>query len=199
MKISISQFAFWSEMKKRISKNVFLFLNLIKALKKEKRKKKFLLTLFWFKTSFKKLKSEFSNSSFDFKSENEFQKVLSFFNFVYEIEKWKMKNFQLRFVFKSINKLYFRYTDCESVGRKGHSIFVLKWNWILSFFRFSFSLSNWKLNFKSKFWFSIKIKKLISVCFFRNFFCAKALLWSFTPPNLHLKTDPFLYFQFLKK
>ena len=62
-------------------------------MKKEKRKKKLLLTLFWFKTSFKKLKSEFSNSFFDFKSENEFQKVLSFFNFVYEIEKWKMEKF----------------------------------------------------------------------------------------------------------
>ena len=32
-------------------------------------------------------KSKFSNSLFDFKSKNEFQKVLSFFNFAYETEK----------------------------------------------------------------------------------------------------------------
>ena len=37
MKISFLLFAFWSEMKKRISKNIFDFSNLIKALKKKKR------------------------------------------------------------------------------------------------------------------------------------------------------------------
>ena len=45
------------------------------------------MNLFSFKTNFKKQKSKFSNSFFDFKPKNEFQKVLSFFNFVYEIEK----------------------------------------------------------------------------------------------------------------
>ena len=96
-------------MKKRISKNIFHFLNLIKALKKKKRKIKKEKTLFWFKTSFKKQKSKFSNSLFDFKSKNEFQKVLLFFNFGYEIKKWKI--FKIRLVFKSKNELYFRYTD----------------------------------------------------------------------------------------
>ena len=74
-------------MKKRIPKNIFHFSKLIKALKKEKREKNFFLTLFSFKTNFKKQKSKFSNSFFDFKSKNKFQKFLSFFNFVYEIEK----------------------------------------------------------------------------------------------------------------
>ena len=74
-------------MKKRIPKNIFHFSKLIKALKKEKREKNFFLTLFSFKTNFKKQKSKFSNSFFDFKSKNEFQRVLSFFNFDYEIEK----------------------------------------------------------------------------------------------------------------
>ena len=37
------------------------------------------------KTNFKKQKSKFWNSFFDFKSKNEFQKVLSFFNFCYQI------------------------------------------------------------------------------------------------------------------
>ena len=69
----------------------------------------------------------------------------------------------------------------ESVGRKGHSIFVLKWNRNLSFFRFSFSLSNWKTNFKSQFWFSIKIEKWISVRFFTKFFlCPNTPLISHT-------------------
>ena len=80
-------------MKKRFSKNIFHFSNLINALKKETRKKNnfFFLNLFWFKTNFKKQKSKFSDSFFYFKSKNEFQKVLSFFNFCYEIEKWKIK------------------------------------------------------------------------------------------------------------
>ena len=79
---------FWFEMKKRISKNIFHFSNLIIE-----------LNLFWFKTDFKKQKSKFSNSFFDLKSKNKFQKILSFFNFCFEIEKWKMKNFQNSFCF----------------------------------------------------------------------------------------------------
>ena len=80
------------------SKNVFHFSHLINAMKKEKRSK-LLLTLFWFKTSFKKWKSKFSNKIFDFKSKNKFHKVLSFFNFDYKIEKRKTKNFQYLFCF----------------------------------------------------------------------------------------------------
>ena len=87
----------------------------------------------------------------------------------------------------------------ESVGRKGHWIFDLKWNRILSFFIFSFSLSNWKTNFKSQFGFSIRIEKLIPVYFLRNLFCAQALLWSVTSPKLPLKTNLFIYFQYFKK
>ena len=85
-------------MKKRISKNIFDFSNLIIELKNEKRKKYF-LNLFWFKTDFKKQKSKFLSSFFDFKSKNELQKILSFFNFRFQIEKWKMRNFQNSFCF----------------------------------------------------------------------------------------------------
>ena len=81
------------------SKNIFHFSHLINAMKKEKRKTKFFFTLFWFKANFKKLKSKFSNKIFDFKSKNKFQKVPSFFNFGYKIEKWKTKNFQYLFCF----------------------------------------------------------------------------------------------------
>ena len=85
-------------MKKWISKNIFHFSHLIIELKREKQKKLF-LNLFWFKIYFKKQKSKFSISFFDFKSKNKFQKVLLFFNFGYEIEKWKRKNLQNSFSF----------------------------------------------------------------------------------------------------
>ena len=75
-------------MKKRISKNIFHFSNLIIESKNEKRKKNF-LNLFLFQTDFKKQKSKFSNSLFDFKSKTEFQKILSFFDFCFEIENEK--------------------------------------------------------------------------------------------------------------
>ena len=87
------------------------------------------------------------------------------------------------------------------MGRKGHSIFVLKWNWILTFlllFVFIIKLKdelqiqisifnkNWKINFCS--------------FFSKNFFCTQALLWSVTSSKLPLKTDLlFFYFQFFKK
>ena len=85
----ILKLIFWFEMNSRISKNIFHFLNLIIELKNEKRKK-FFLNLLWFKTDFKKQKSKFSNSIFDLKSKNEFQRILSFFNFLFW--NWKMKN-----------------------------------------------------------------------------------------------------------
>ena len=85
-------------MKEGISKNVFHFSNLIIELKNEKRKKIF-LNPFLFQTDFKKQKSKFSNSFFDFKSKTEFQKIISFFNFCFETEKWEMKNFQNSFCF----------------------------------------------------------------------------------------------------
>ena len=85
----ILKLIFWFEMNSRISKNIFHFLNLIIELKNEKRKK-FFLNLLWFKTDFKKQQSKFSNSIFDLKSKNEFQRILSFFNFLFW--NWKMKN-----------------------------------------------------------------------------------------------------------
>ena len=85
----ILKLIFWFEMDSRISKNIFHFLNLIIELKNEKRKKIF-LNLLWFKTDFKKQQSKFSNSIFDLKSKNEFQRILSFFNFLFW--NWKMKN-----------------------------------------------------------------------------------------------------------
>ena len=85
----ILKLIFWFEMNSWISKNIFHFLNLIIELKNEKPKKIF-LNLLWFKTDFKKQKSKFSNSIFDLKSKNEFQRILSFFNFLFW--NWKMKN-----------------------------------------------------------------------------------------------------------
>ena len=64
-----------------------------------KNEKKYSLNLFLFKTDFKKQKSKFSNSFFDLKSKNKFQKILLFFNFCFEIEKLKIKNFQNSFCF----------------------------------------------------------------------------------------------------
>ena len=78
------------------------------------------------------------------------------------------------------------------MGRKGHLIFVLKWNRVFDFFRFSFSLLNWKTNFKSQLRFSINIEKWTSVPFFtKSFFSAKTLLWSDTSPKLPLKNESF--------
>ena len=98
----ILKLIFWFEMNSRISKNIFHFLNLMIELKNEKRKKIF-LNLLWFKTDFKKQKSKFSNSIFDLKSKNEFQRILSFFNFLFW--NWKMKNEKLsKFVLFSNQK-----------------------------------------------------------------------------------------------
>ena len=84
----ILKLIFWFEMNNRISKNIFHFLNLIIELKNEKR-------FNWFKTDFKKQKQKFSNSIFDLKSKNEFQRILSFFNFLFWNWKiLKLKNFQ---------------------------------------------------------------------------------------------------------
>ena len=79
---------------------------------KRKNEKKNFLNLFWFKTNFKKQKSKFSNSLFDFKSKSEFQKILSFFKFIYErwleecsgTEKNSRKNEQ-KFIFPFLLKI----------------------------------------------------------------------------------------------
>ena len=71
-------------MKRQVSKNIFHFPNLIKALKKGKPKKKFFDSIL-IEIQFQKQKSKFWNSFFDFKSKIEFQNILSFLNFGYEI------------------------------------------------------------------------------------------------------------------
>ena len=85
----ILKLVFWFEMNSQISKNIFHFLNLIIELKNEKRKN-FYLNLLWFTTDFKNQQSKFLNSIFDLKSKSEFQRILSFFNFLFW--NWKMKN-----------------------------------------------------------------------------------------------------------
>ena len=98
-------------------------------MEKEKRTNIF-WNLVWFKTNFKKKKSKFSNSFFDFKSKNEFQRVLSFFNFDYETEKWKIKNSQNLFCFEIKKRIIL-------------SVHVFIFN---AFIRFSFSPKNGKRN-----------------------------------------------------
>ena len=56
-------------------------------------------TTVWSKTNFKKQKLKYFNSFFDLKSKNKFPKSIWFFNFGFEIEKQKMKNFQNSFLF----------------------------------------------------------------------------------------------------
>ena len=80
-------FQFWVEIE--IRKNVVFHFNF-----KLKIEWHFRCTKFLFKTNFKKQKSEFLNSFFDLMLKNEFQNILLFFRFGYEIKKWKMKNFQ---------------------------------------------------------------------------------------------------------
>ena len=68
----------------------------------------------------------------------------------------------------------------KSVGRKGHPSFVLKRN----FFRFSYSVLNWKANFKSEFRFPINIEKwILSLFFFRDFVFARVLIWLVRSPK----------------
>ena len=98
----------WNE-KTNFKKYIFIFHIWLLNWKKKNEKKLF-LNLFWFKINLKKQKSKFSNSFFNFKSKNKSQKVLSFFNFGYEIEN---EIFKIRFVFKSKNELYFRYTHSD--------------------------------------------------------------------------------------
>ena len=130
----MSWLVFWFEMKKKEFKKISFIFQLWLLNRKRKNKKTIFLNLFWFKTNFKKQKSKCSNSFFDLKLENEFQKILSFFNFDNEIEKWKKKKkIKIRFVFKSKNELYFLYTDLTSV--------------YISSIQFSVAFFDWKLIF----------------------------------------------------
>ena len=84
----ILKLIFWFEMKKRISKNIFDFSNLIIELKNEKRKKNF-LNLFWFKTDFKKQKSKFLSSFLIWNQKMNFKNS---FIFQFLFWNWEMKN-----------------------------------------------------------------------------------------------------------
>ena len=94
---------------------------------------------------------------FDLKpiSKNENQKLNFKNSFIFQFGfwNWKMKNGKFSkfvlFLNQKANYTFGARIRIESVGRKGHSIFVLKWNRIFFFFRVSFSLSNRKKNFKS--------------------------------------------------
>ena len=112
--------------------------------------KKDFWNLFWFKISFKKQKSKYSNSFFDFKSKNEFQKLFHFSILVMKLKHEKWKIFKIRFVFKSKNELYFRYADSVHVLQPW--IFELKPKLKVNF-KFKF-----KLKFKFKFKFKLKLK-----------------------------------------
>ena len=94
-------FVFRFEIKKNVFQKISFIFQIWLLNWKSRNEKKIFLNLFWFKTSFKKQKSEFSNSFFDWKSKNEFQKIISFSNVCFEIENWKIKIFKIRFVFKS--------------------------------------------------------------------------------------------------
>ena len=107
-----------------------------------------------FKTNFKNKKLKISK--------NEFQKIRSFFSFDNEIEKRVMKNFKIRFVFKSKNELYFRYKDyfdfCFLKLVLGQNRFKKK----KIFFRFSLfhliiKIEKWKILFEI--WFFISNQK----------------------------------------
>ena len=125
---------------------------------KKKNEKKLFLNLFWFKINLKKQKSKFSNSFFNFKSKNKSQKVLSFFNFGYEIEN---EIFKISFVFKSKNELYFRYTHSDWLPFSYQKEFWFEFltpSFVFHFhekmkdeiqfvFRFLFSWRNWKRNY----------------------------------------------------
>ena len=137
------------------------------------KRKKIFLNLFWFKINFKKQKSKFSNSFFDFKSKIEFQKVLSFPNFGYEIEKWKVKNFQNLFCFEIKKRIILSVHWLESVYRKYNLFFDLKTKRILKILHFSFFMSKQNLKNERIFWnsfFDLKSKNEIEnfdFCFWK--------------------------------
>ena len=103
-RIFFFNFQFW--VKIEIRKNVLFHFNF-----KLKIEWHFRCTKFLFKTNFKKQKSEFLNSFFDLMLKNEFQNILLFLRFGYEIKKMKNEKFSKFVVFKSKSELYFRYMD----------------------------------------------------------------------------------------
>ena len=94
-------------MKKWISKNIFHFLNLIKAFKKEKRKKLY----FDLKPISKNKNRNFRIHYLISNQKMNFKKFIHFSILVMKLKNGKWKIFKIHFVFKSKNGLYFRYTD----------------------------------------------------------------------------------------
>ena len=93
-------------MKKRISKNIFHFSNLIIELEDEKQTKIFFESvLIW--NRFQKIKIKV----FDFIFWFEIKKWISKNYFIFQFLFW---NWKICFVFKSKNELYFWYTDCPT-------------------------------------------------------------------------------------
>ena len=124
----------WNE--KTDLKKYFDFSNLIKALKKEKRKKIF-LTPFWFKTNFKKQKTNFW---IHFLILN--KKWISKRSFIFQFLLWNltMKN-------KNCSKfvLFWNHFLLSFVHWKCHSIFRLKLKWKRTFFCILISFQDWKI------------------------------------------------------
>ena len=100
-------------MKKRISKNIFHFSNLIIELKNEKRK-----MFFWICFKLKPIsKNKNQNFRIHFLIWNQkmnFKKFFHFSIFILKLKNEKWKTFKILFNFKSKNGLYFRYMDSFS-------------------------------------------------------------------------------------
>ena len=142
--------------KNEFQKIYFIFHIWLLNWKKKNEKKPCFLNLFWFKINFKKEKSKFSNSFFDSMSKNEFQKIISFFSFGYEIEKWKI--FKIRFVFKSKNELYFRYMDYHKWFSDFQNSWTLKFKFEVCF---SFFILIWKT--KNQIYLNKYLMKLVTI------------------------------------
>ena len=88
-------------MKKRISKNIFHFSNLIIELKKEKQKKIFFWIYFDLKPISKNKNQNFSVHFLIWNQKLNLKKICRFLTWVLKLKKKKWKNFKIRFVFKS--------------------------------------------------------------------------------------------------
>ena len=142
-------------MKKQISKNIFDFSNLIKALKKEKRKKIF-LTPFWFKTNFKKQKPNFW---IHFLILNKKWISKSSFIFQFLLWNWTMKNEKFsKFVLFWNQKRNYTFIRALKVPFN----FLIKIEMEKDFFCISISFQDWKLR-KDIFIWKLKNK----ICVFR--------------------------------
>ena len=111
IKFKVSLFVFRFETKKRISKNIFHFSNLIIELKKEKQKKNFFWIYFDLKPISKNKNQNFLIYFLIWNQKMNFKKFFHFSILVMKLKNEKQKKFKIRFVFNLKNELYFRYTD----------------------------------------------------------------------------------------